>query len=517
MDFSKYSGETISLITKVLETAQNPNSHVFASLRKLEKISKDSKDDELLGFVYYNYALAYISREKHKEFMEHLKIAIRHLLRVDDKELLARAYNLFAIEAKTNGCFEVALDYYYTAHSLVAEDEDSIAYALTTANIGDLLSQMGDYKNAYERIKKALAIIAADEEEPVSRKNTAIIHINLGIAALNDHKMSDALKEAKYFEAMGMDAIKEMGEETELFYLIFRLRLAIAKGESSQIKALTREVEVRIVESTVLSEFVKEILDIFAELIRVGELKIAHRLLVALDKRTKMNFFAKMLFSQLKITYYTASGDRKKRMKCYGERDEFLRSQEKIQNTIFHESIELMELLEDLRRDEEQIRSDIIAIQRDAETDSLTGLPNRHALDKRLDMAFSEAKEKQISLGIGVADIDSFKKYNDNFGHLMGDQCLIDVGAALRQVAENHGLFVSRYGGDEFIFIYMGLDNKEIRAIEKEIIKTCPVSITHGFYNAVPKYNSKIFDYMAKADHKLYKNKEKSGAWLVWS
>ena len=91
MDFSKYSGETISLITKVLETAQNPNSHVFASLRKLEKISKDSKDDELLGFVYYYYALAYISRKKHKELMEHLKIAIRHLLRVDDKDLLARA------------------------------------------------------------------------------------------------------------------------------------------------------------------------------------------------------------------------------------------------------------------------------------------------------------------------------------------------------------------------------------------------------------------------------------------
>ena len=520
MDFSKYGSGVVKLIAKIEARVHDPNSHVFSCLREMEIIAKEEEGNELLGFVYYHYALAYYTRSKHKELLRYLKLAISYLVRQDDKDMLAAAYNLFAVEAKTNGCFEVALDYFLTAHYLVEDDKDSLAYALTGANIADLLAQMGEYKSAYKYVKfirQAIQIFEKGEDQPVNHMNLAMFHMNLGFLALNSNKYGEALKEKARIEEIGISVVRDMGETMELYYLIFRLRLAIAANEKEAIEALVNELEERMSSSLILSELVQEILDVFDELIKLGDLKPADHLLYTLESKTKMNSYARLLFSQLKTKYYDVVGDRKRCMECYDERFRHLQNHTETQHFIYYESITLMEMLEELRREEEKIRFDNIAIQKNAETDSLTGIPNRYALDRYLDYYFSEAKKNQVTLGIGIVDIDCFKKYNDTYGHILGDQCLIDVARTLEGIAKRHGLSVARYGGDEFVLIYYDLQSKEIRAIEKEILQSMSVGVTHGFYNAVPKVEAKIYDYLSKADQRLYQNKEKSGVYVAWT
>ena len=516
MDLSKYGPGVVRLINKVSGTVHNPHSHVFSSLRELEKIAIGSEDNDLLGFVYYHYALAYYTRAKHKELLHYLKLAIGYLVRQDDKDTLAAAYNVFAIEAKTNGCFEVALDYFLTAHHLVADEKKSLAYALTGANIADLLVQMGEYKNAYKYtkfIKQAIRICEKEKENMASLVNLAMFHMNLGFVALNNGKREEALAEESKLEEIGASVIRDMGDTMELYYQIFQIRLAIAANETKKIESLVHELEEKMSRGLVLSELVQEILAIFDELIKLGELKVANHLLHTLDNKTQMNNYARMLFARLKTKYYDAVGNKKKCMESYEERSRYLQKHNETKNFIYYESITLMEMLEELRREEERIRLDNIAIQKSAETDSLTGIPNRYAMDRFLDYYFSEAKKNQVRLGIGIVDIDCFKKYNDTYGHIQGDNCLIEVAKTLESIAKDHGLSLARYGGDEFVLMYYDLQSKEIRAIEKEIVNRLAISITHGFYNAVPHVDAKIYDYLSKADQDLYKKKEKSGVY----
>ena len=520
MDLAKYNGRTADLINKVLETVHNPNSHVFSRLKELEETAKGGEDVELLGFVYYQYALAYYTRGKHKEILHYLKQAIRYLVRQDDRDLLAASYNVFAIEAKTNGCFEVALDYYLTAHYLVEEDKDSLAYAMTGANIADLLTQMGEYKNAYSYtkfIKQAIQIIEKSKDQIASLANRILFHTNLGFIALTNRKYKEAREEEAKLREIGEPVIREMGETIELYYLVFALRLAIVAQEKAKIRDYVNEIQKIISSGVVLSELVQEIIGIIDELIQQGDLKSADQLLYTLEKKTKMNSYASMLFTELKIKYYDALGDKKKRRECYALRSDQLQKYIETKNFIYYESITLMEMLEELRREEEMIRLDNISIQKNAETDSLTGIPNRYAMDRYLDYYFSEAKKNQVPLGIGIVDIDCFKKYNDNHGHLRGDRCLIDVAKTLEKIAQRRGLSLARYGGDEFVLVYYNLQSKQIRAIEKEILNQMSVSVTHGFYNAVPKVDTKIYDYLSKADQDLYRNKKKSGVYDTWT
>jgi diguanylate cyclase (GGDEF)-like protein len=142
-----------------------------------------------------------------------------------------------------------------------------------------------------------------------------------------------------------------------------------------------------------------------------------------------------------------------------------------------------------------------------AETDSLTGLPNRYAMNRKLTHSLTQALTRNTSLGIGLVDIDGFKRYNDLYGHARGDQCLRLVADVLRRVAEAHKIFVARYGGDEFVLIYDNLTNAEIKAIATELQEQMPIKVTHGFHNTVPDETSLPFALLAKADADMYRKR----------
>lgn len=104
-----------------------------------------------------------------------------------------------------------------------------------------------------------------------------------------------------------------------------------------------------------------------------------------------------------------------------------------------------------------------------AETDKLTGIYNRFKFEQELNKIYIEGQSiKQAS--IILLDIDDFKKVNDEFGHLKGDEVLIDLAVLLKTTIGNEGI-VARWGGEEFIILLLGKTIEE--AVElASIIKT---------------------------------------------
>jgi diguanylate cyclase len=116
----------------------------------------------------------------------------------------------------------------------------------------------------------------------------------------------------------------------------------------------------------------------------------------------------------------------------------------------------LSALLEASRADVDTSRAALASMRAESRTDSLTGLSNR----RHLENALSEAVEGDVRpLSLAVFDIDHFKRFNDTFGHVTGDQVLKLVAAILKDCAS--GRIVARHGGEEFALLCAG-DGREI-------------------------------------------------------
>lgn len=111
---------------------------------------------------------------------------------------------------------------------------------------------------------------------------------------------------------------------------------------------------------------------------------------------------------------------------------------------------------DDLRKTESQmtaLRKDLAAAHQKANSDPLTGLPNRRALDQHLRAAFESARRMESPLTLAICDIDHFKIFNDTHGHQIGDEVIKFVGSSLGRMA-NSEIFVARYGGEEFVAVF---------------------------------------------------------------
>ena len=88
-----------------------------------------------------------------------------------------------------------------------------------------------------------------------------------------------------------------------------------------------------------------------------------------------------------------------------------------------------------------------------AMTDALTGLANRRAFDRALEVEFLRARRESRDLSLLIVDLDHFKKVNDHLGHAAGDKCLVAVGAVMGRIARRPSDLAARTGGEEFALL----------------------------------------------------------------
>lgn len=159
-------------------------------------------------------------------------------------------------------------------------------------------------------------------------------------------------------------------------------------------------------------------------------------------------------------------------------------------------------------------------------TDYLTNVSNRRHFMERFRQEYNRAKRFDFPLSFIIVDIDHFKKINDTYGHLVGDEILRNVAKVLAEKIREID-FIGRYGGEEFvIFLPEAPHDAAIRAaerlrvaIEKESFKaydeTLNVTISAGV-STYPNYCADKDELIEMADKALYQAKE-SGRNLVCS
>lgn len=181
-------------------------------------------------------------------------------------------------------------------------------------------------------------------------------------------------------------------------------------------------------------------------------------------------------------------------------------NEKKIKEEQLEKSKKKLELLVDERTKELKIL---------VQKDSLTGLFNHKAIMKKLDSIINKKVDENLSLGIVMMDIDNFKKINDKYGHVIGDEVLVKVSAVLNEFSDEN-CCIGRYGGEEFIIIFNDKNKSEVERISEEIRKSIEL-ISYDFDNftTTASFGYKMWsgeavvDLIKKADDNMYLAKAK--------
>jgi diguanylate cyclase len=143
-------------------------------------------------------------------------------------------------------------------------------------------------------------------------------------------------------------------------------------------------------------------------------------------------------------------------------------------NDMAESSRQLNEQLEEATSKIENLSKKLEETEKEVLLDALTGLNNRKAFDRKIKELYEKYEKKEGLFSVIILDIDFFKKFNDQYGHHIGDEVLSIVGSNLRNNLKGKD-FSARYGGEEFIILLPNttLDNAYVVAdqMRKEISK----------------------------------------------
>lgn len=104
-------------------------------------------------------------------------------------------------------------------------------------------------------------------------------------------------------------------------------------------------------------------------------------------------------------------------------------------------------------------------------TDPLTGVANRRALDETLLQECKRAQRSNAPLAVILLDVDHFKRFNDTYGHAVGDEALIAVASAMLEVINRPADLAARYGGEEFSMVLPGTDGNGALAVATRLMR----------------------------------------------
>ena len=154
--------------------------------------------------------------------------------------------------------------------------------------------------------------------------------------------------------------------------------------------------------------------------------------------------------------------------------------------------------------------------------DGLTGIANRRMFDTTLELEWNHAKRDKKPLSLILIDIDFFKQYNDNYGHVQGDKCLKLIAQIISSTLKRDTDLVSRYGGEEFVVLLPNTDLKQANIlaetcrtniIEENITHVAStvndvVTISLGVSSVIPINFIDTSTLINEADKLLYQAKE---------
>ncbi len=429
--------------------------------------------------------------------------AIEIFKMLEDNYGCSKVNNLIGIAYFYNGMYEQAMDYLMDALKLAEELADCRLLCSIYNNMGEVFREAERYDTAIIHYEKGLEVC---EQDGLHIHRASLLG-NIGEVYIEKKQLTlaldNSLKSHQLLECE--ENVMLLAEAENRLGRIHFLEGGTGKAEIFYKKALNR------LKQCDNKFYLIDVLINFAELYHISDTRLSFKYLeearVYADDSGAKKKLSKIY--ELFANYYEDLYDFQMAHK-YFKKYHYL--DRELKTAIVGSTLEIL-----------GVETRIEELEKKVFTDSLTGISNRTYLDNHIEKHVIKAAVEKNAVLLLMIDIDHFKEYNDHWGHLQGDRCLVDVANAIQsiQLENNHEL--CRYGGEEFVYFGCVSDEDQAKTIAEGIRKKIQdmgirynnnddykaLTITVGGVWGEPDVNTTIHELISTADEALYTGKKR--------
>lgn len=484
--------------------------------QKLLQEGERTNNPKYLSIAWYSLGVCQ-SEDAHSadKGTEYLTRALEQAKICEDYELINGSYILMGQLLRSQRIYSQAMEYFLQAARAGRKCPDPVwCVGRANAEIAILYHQIGEYQLALTSMQKALQNMKTEKNQIQYERHIMSVHILLGHWYLDaDQDTVSSAHEVQILKEHFRGSRIWKKEHYDVRLLCLEIHLAEYVGAESAVQQMTEQVLPRILDAIDDTRIVDDLCGLLRLMIQKKQFDTCE-VLSGMAKRISRDCLPgiRSQILELLIQYYEASGNMQE---CYHACYEYYQSMQERHRDEQHIVVITMhrQQVRELAEDENK------RLTQEAQTDELTGLPNRYGMNANASVFYEDCYQKKIFFGFEVMDLDYFKQYNDTYGHQAGDMVLQKVAGVLLALHESDpDIYAARYGGDEIVVLYRGKSNEEIEAITKKIDgqiralaiphrnSRCAdiVTVSQGVVNTIPVNAVRLWDYMSSADYALY-------------
>lgn len=446
-------------------------------------LSQELGNRKLEAYSLLTMAFSYRVKSEVGSILDNSLKALEIFEELNDAYGKVKALNLAGISYFYTSMYEPAMRYFQSALELAQKNNDAFLKSSILNNIAEIYKETMSYDRAFENYHKALEVC----NDHGFHINSAVIYGNIGEIHMKESRLNEALEH--FYK--GIKILEKESDPISLSEMEDRI------GKVSQLMGNTLKAEQYYISALDRLQEINNKFYAINILINLGSLyapdwdKSMYHYNQAID--TAMAIDANNKISQIykeMAEYKATNGDYKEALDYYKLYSIYYDKQIAIErsNRLEIMNVELkytkdfdqLLLLKNSYEEElkqQKLKLDIInkenlMLEKEASQDELTGVLNRRSIKKKfleiVDIALIDKKP----VALFMLDIDNFKKFNDYWGHLKGDSCLIDISKCIDEISRSRGEIFGRYGGEEFVYISRTESNIEAYELGEEIRKS---------------------------------------------
>lgn len=427
--------------------------------------------------------------------------ALKHLLQINERFsnlidylLLSSVLNNIGEVYRETFMYDKALEYYHKALNICVDKNFKLNTATILGNIGEIYFVENKYNNSLEYFEKSYEILINENDMvhlgEVENKLGKVYYI------VGNHEKAE-----EYFFC----ALTRLENINNKFYAIDVLiniaKLKYARNSKESINYFERAMI--YAESVSAKKKLCEVYKLISEYYENTE-----------DYRTALEYYKN--FNRVNEEINASNlGNKLEILKIelghFSENDKFDNIKRRLEIEIFNQKHEL-----------DKIKKSNEILEKKAYEDELTVIPNRRFINKYLNKVWENPRFNNEIIALFMIDIDNFKKYNDYWGHSIGDECLKKVATCINNINIMRSDVFGRYGGEEFVYIAKELnyvqalelgdlirnevEKLNIDYLSNNMKKTITISVG-GTIGKISEYKS-MANMLQIADEQLYKAKD---------
>lgn len=479
---------------------------------ELSEYAEAHHDVTLLGACHHYLGEQAFLHLQYNAAITELKLAMLYLEHSDSPRLFVSSCTVLGNLYYQNASYETCTDYYLRALRFATEHHFYVDCGIARHNIAEVYNTLRDYPCALNYLQDSWEDLSHPDDYPFFQRHCQISNRLLTASVLLSLNQPDEVRQCLCQADALLSEQNDSSWDMTTYYIV-QTKYALQTGSFSAASDSLEHLCDAFSHSPLRAENAPSVVRLGEFLLAGYDLSFLHKLDPLFDQILHSDCSPACQLAVLKLRWKSSSLTDPDRIRALG--DQLISLLDQNDASSRQAKCESIHHLSERNRQFHDAQKWMMM----ANKDTLTNLWNRRHFQTLFQEKQLFARNHNLPLAVGLLDVDQFKEYNDNYGHLSGDEILRRLTEIFLEFASSKLQF-GRYGGDEFMFLAVGITPEALDTIFRQLYdRLAELALPHLHSSVasivtisagaafLPPEGKSFDDYLSAADTLLYEAK----------